>query len=293
MTFSAADIAKQIRSGERARVNNSLLIYGGPKTGKTRLASTIAQVPSIQRVIWFDIERGSDTLFSGEAPISSQDMGKIEPVFFQDTSDSPRVAETMLKVLTSRSPIYVDQETGKVGKKTDQTIEIAYRALDATTAVVFDTISQMADSVFALQKILYDYKDNRKYWGEFHGDMNVIFGSIQSSSAVNIMLAQEMILEGSTQAEERGRVLSNTATAKKSSAVMVQDDRIIPVCGSQPYSLKAAKYPSTVVRLYTEMKKWKGVSSPITIANVMAGSRQGVDVSKIANPTIADILNLK
>lgn len=293
MPYSAADIAKKIRSGERKRVNNSLLIYGGPKTGKTKMAASIAKIASIKRVIWFDCERGSDTIFSGEAGLSEKELEKIEPVFFKDTSDRPIVAETMLKVLTSRAEVHIDQETGKTGGKTDQTISVGYKALDDTTAIVFDTISQVADSVFALQKMLYAYDDNRRYWGEFHGAMNIIMGAIQSSSGVNILLAQELLLEGSTKAEEKQRTLSNAAGGKKSSSILVQDDRIIPVCGSQPYSLKAAKYPSTVVRLYTELKKYKGVSSPVTLANVMAGSRQGVDVSKISNPTIADLLKIK
>ena len=291
--INAAQLAKDIQAGHRARINNSILIFGAPKTGKTRMVASVAEMPSIKRVVWFDTERGIDTLLSGQAGISQEGLAKIEPILFRDTKDVPRVAETLLKALTSPSTVHIDQETGKLlPHSTDQSISFAYHSLDASTAVVFDTISQAADSVFNLQLLLYKYKDNRKYWGEFYGDMNAILSSIQSSSAINILTAQEQIKEGTTQEEGKRRTVLKATDSAKTSAVMVQDDKLIPVCGSYAYSMKVAKYVGSLIRLYVERSSYKGVSQPTTIANVLAGSRIGVDISSIANPTISDILGV-
>ena len=290
---TAADIAQAIHTGKRLRVNNSILIYGGAKTGKTRLAASVAELPGIDRVLWFDLERGSDTIFSGEAGISQTALAKIIPIFFQDTTEYPVAATTMLKLLSSTRPLHVDVESGDIKPgKGDQTVSIHYQALPQTTAVVIDTISQLADSIWALLQIEFSYRDPRKFWGEFHPRMNAIFSCVQASSVIQILLAHELLKEGTQKAEGDTRKVQKAVGDIKTSAILVQDDRMIPMCGSQPYSLKVGKYMSTVVRLYLERKAWKSLSSPVTIANVRGGSRLGVDVSKIASPTIADILKL-
>ena len=292
--LNAAELAKQIREGTRAQINKACLIYGAPKTGKTFLAASIAMIPSIKQVIWFDTERGSDTLLSGQTGLASEHLEKIVPIFFRDTHASPRVAETMLKVLTANSVIHVKQDTGEVvNVRGTNTVAISYRAAGPDTAFVFDTISQVGDSVFALQKAKYNYRDTRKYWGEFHADMNAIMNCIQASDAYNILLAQEQIVEGTTKEEEKDRKVDKTTDRQKTSAIMVLDDRMIPVCGSQPYSLKMAKYPSTVVRLYIEKRDYRQLSNPTTIANVLGGSRFGVDAAQIRKPTMAKILGLE
>lgn len=293
MPFNAAEIQEQIRKKERAYINKACLIYGAPKVGKTRLAATIAQVPSIEKVIWLDTERGSDTIFSGQTTLTAEEMGKIIPIFFQDTTDAPTVAITLLQALTSQGTVHIDQENGiiKPGAK-PSTVPFSFKTYGPETAIVYDTISQVGDSVFNLQKTLYKYTDNRKYWGCFYQDMNAITSAIQSSRAYNIMLAQEQVVEGTTSDEERKHKVNNPTDRTTTSKIMVMDDKMLPVCGSQPYASKLAKYPSTVVRLYIERKHYSQISKPTAMANVLAGSRLGIDVAPIKDPTMAQILGI-
>lgn len=294
MTINLNQMAEEIQTGQRAINNNSVLIYGPPKTGKTLLTSTVAAIPSIKKVIWFDTEQGISTLFSPASKLTAQEKAKIVPILFQDTRDNPLAAETLLKTLTSSTPTHIEQETGKFKKfKTDQTISLYYGDLTASTAVVFDTISQVGDSVFNLQLKFNSFKDNRKYWGLFYQDMNAIMSCIQSSKAINILTAQEQIKEGTKAEEGKTRTIQKSANQSKTSAIMVQDDKLIPVCGSMAYSLKIGKYVGSLIRLYIENKERSYLSSPTLMANVLAGSRLDIDLSQIPNPTMADILGVR
>ncbi len=54
------DMANKAKEGDIDA--KKILIYGPPDGGKTHLGGTIAKVPSIKKVYWFDLEGGAETL---------------------------------------------------------------------------------------------------------------------------------------------------------------------------------------------------------------------------------------
>ena len=290
--LTALDIARRIKL-ERKVNNSTLLIYGPPKTGKTRLAGTIAQVPNIGRIVWADLEQGVVTLpfalaADGTPLLTDEELGRIEVLSIGDTllpskgarekagmtsvMAVPRAAEVMLKMCTSTIPLHFDNEQNKlVPKATENTISFHLRGMQPNDVLVIDSGSQLANSLFALQELANpEYKDPRKYWASFYQDANTLMSAIQASHAIVIMICHSQETEPDAELAKRSETL--------------------PTFGSVNYSRNVGKYFSTVVHLYLDKRVFKSLSNPITKANVQGGSRYNVDTSRIENPTMADIL---
>ena len=92
--------------------NHSILIYGQPKTGKTRLVGTAAKIPEIKRIFWIDLENGAETLL--HMGLSDEELAKIELIRIVDTREVPRGCETILKMFSSKDDIKICDLHGKV-----------------------------------------------------------------------------------------------------------------------------------------------------------------------------------
>lgn len=249
---------------------HSILIYGGPKTGKTCLAATAAMSKHIDTVYWFDNENGYDTLVamveSGE--LSEEAAAKILIIPVKDTRAEPYAIETMLKALNSiKAPVYIDLSNGRVLKKKPPEVgeehgvlEFQLSALSKRDAVVVDSLSQLGDSALNATCVGEDYTfkpllDNYGLMGKWLSDCMTI---MQQATYCNfIAVTQETMLEGED-----------------------EKSRLFPLCGTSKFSPKVAKYFGTVVYTEKQGMAHKAGSSSTYSPKKVTGSRRRVELEK-------------
>jgi len=273
-------IAKAIREHDTKLIKGpKILVFGPPKSGKTRMVGTIAKMPEYDKVVWFDNENGIETLVSavnadGTPLLTEAEMEKIEVIQMDDTKDSPLAAETMLKAFSSKKPVAICSTHGKVECKEckvakEEFISFSLPSSDHRTAVVIDSLSQLGDSVFNLELLKYDYNHNMKYWGEFYTDMGNLLSMVQTARCTVVAITHEISVEE----DKTQKVLE-----------------VAPLCGSKPFSRKIGKYFGHVIYKTIELKKYKAISTALWKPTVRAGTRTNVDVNALPDPTMADIL---
>ena len=263
-----------------------VLIYGQPKSGKTFLAATVAQVPTIKRIYWFDLENGSSTLINPELNLTLEQMQKITVYNIPDTKDYPIAIDTMLKVISNRKGVTICEAHGKVncveckpklviggngkpessGSLSDTFPPI--NDLGTEDCIVIDSLSQLGDSAFevACRATAGDRNSYAKY-GEQGRLLSDFLGMVQQLKTNVICITH---------------VTTNEAEDTKK-------ETVIPLCGTRNFSLKLSKYFSTVVYLSVEMKKFRAGSSPVYKINTVAGDRLGVKLEDATEPTMTDL----
>jgi len=252
-----------------------VLIYGQPKSGKTFLAATIAKVPSIKRIYWFDLENGCATLLNPELGLTEQHMEKVEVYGLPDTREHPVAIDTMLKIISNLKGVTVCEVHGtvncvkcKTANPDSLTTFPAISTLGSTDCIVIDSLSQLGDSAFevACRATAGDRSAYAKY-GEQGRLLSDFLGMLQQLRTNVICLTH---------------VTTNEAEDTKK-------ETVIPLCGTRNFSLKLSKYFSTVVYLSLEMKKYKAGSSPNYKMNIVAGDRLGVKLEASQSPCMQDL----
>lgn len=236
--------------------NHSILIYGPPKSGKTRLVGTAAKIPEIKRIVWFDYENGIETLIS--MGLSQAEMEKILVIKVANTRENPIAIETMLKAFSAKTPVQICEAHGKVNcadcaKEKMPTVGFCLKELTHDDLVVMDSGSELGDSALAAacRGKPVDYKPTFDEYGSAGKWLGDIMSVIQQAVHTNfVMLTHEIALED--------------ADGK---------DKFFPLVGTKQFSLKVAKYFGTVV--YTNRKLGKHVagSSSTYRPDVLTGSR--------------------
>lgn len=260
--MNLAELAQTTKALER-RPNHSVLLYGHPKTGKTRLVGTAAKLPEIERIFWFDLENGAETLL--HMGLSIEELKKITLFSIPDTHDTPRGVETVLKAFSTSarnaSPVRICDAHGKVGcvicdKAGKKSSEFYLPTMTHKDLVVIDSGSQLGDSALALAMIGKPAEckpgwDEYALQGKYLSD---ICSVIQAAYYTNFIVATHVI-----SIEEE---MNN-----------VKRDKYFPLIGTRSFCQKVAKYFGTVI--FTEVKLGKHVAgSSSTYKNdTITGSR--------------------
>lgn len=255
--------------------NHSILIYGDSKTGKTEFVGTAAKIKEFDRIIWIDLENGSDTLL--HMGLTPEELGRIELIKIPDTRETPRGAETLLKMFSAKEDISICWEHGKVGcvecqKEQKEATIFNLRKLTHKDLVVIDSGSQLGDSCLALacagQPITYKPKTDD--WGTLSKYLGDIMGVIQAATYTNfVMITHSLVIEEDING--------------------VTKDKIYPLVGTRNFSSKVAKYFGTVVYLEIKLGKHTAGSSSTYKANHITGSRLNVKVENSKEPSMRDI----
>ncbi len=260
-------LSKLLEATTITRPNHSILLYGPPKTGKTRLVGTSAKIKEFNRIIWIDLENGSETLL--HMGLTEEELNKIELIKIPDTREFPRGCETILKMFSAKEDIKICNLHGKVNcieptcKTEDSYTVFNLRKLNHNDLIVIDSGSQLGDSALnmaCLNKPL-EFKPGWDEYGLSNKWLGDILSVIQQATITNfVVITHELIIEE----EVNG----------------VKKDKILPLIGTKAFCSKIAKYFGTVV--YTEIKlnKHTAGSSSTYKPNHITGSRVNVKIEQ-------------
>lgn len=259
---------------------HSILLYGPPKSGKTRLAATSAMADNIDRVFFFDNENGSETLLSmlNEGALTEEAAAKIILINIDDTKADPYAIETMLRVLNSiKAPVYVRYDNGKLQPKKptpfDESIYLEFQLSKLTRrdVVIVDSGSQLGDSALAAL-MLGRSSTTKPEWDDY-----------------------------SAQGTQLGDCLSVMQQARYCNFIMVTHDillkdqdgneKFFPMCGTRAFCHKVAKYFGTVAHVKVKLKKHVAGSSSGYSSQALTGSRRALKLEDMKVPSLAPIFD--
>jgi len=230
-----------------------IIIYGGPKTGKTQLAGELATHG--YDLIWFDLENGHETLF--KLPPAAQE--RIELISLPDTRSYPVAIETVLKAIKGK--VTICEAHGKVGclvckKREAPSIELDLPSIrDTNTVVVFDSLTQLSNSAIAhiTKSQPDDYKLDYNDWGNLGKLLEIFLSHIQQAGYNVIVISHEQEVE---------------TEGKKNT--------LVPVGGTRNFSRNVAKYFDHVIYAERKNKKHVFASSTGYMNTILTGSRTDI-----------------
>jgi hypothetical protein len=239
-----------------------LLVFGGPKSGKTLLVGNLA---SDFNLWYFDLENGYKTL-----RILPQDwQARINLFSIPDTKVFPIAIETMLKVITGQ-PVDFCNQHGKVGcmlcKKDSKPFEhVELNSLGEKDIVVVDSGTQLALSAMSHIKKNDDELD-KPTWDDFSKQgflMDKFLSQCQQAKFNLCFLTHEV----ETELENGGK-------------------KLVPVAGTREFSRNTAKYFDHVI--YCELKNKKHAFGSATdySMSVLTGSRANVSIERLEKPSL-------
>lgn len=255
------------------KANHSILIYGPPKTGKSRLVGTAAKIDKIKRIFWIDVENGSEVLLN--MGLTDSELSKIVLFKIPDTRDNPRAIETVLRMMTSKAPVTVCDEHGIVNceicSKANKPMEKFFlRGCTHDDLVVIDSGSQLGISALNATCLGKGdlYKPQHDDWGNVGKWLSDILLIVQQAQFTNmVVITHELSTEGEDGVE-----------------------RIYPLMGTKAFSANVGRYFGTVAYTLTKLGKHSAASSSTYKPNIVTGSRVNVRMEDSKELCMADLL---
>lgn len=266
------ELAKAVKEMGKPADCWSLLIYGRPKIGKTQLAATIAKVPSIRNVYWFDIENGSETLLTmlRKGLLTEAQASKITLYKIPDSKEIPMAMETVMKCLTVRQDHIICDVHGKISCAVCATKNASGR-VDAFTGTPFNIAKCTKDDVVVIDSanalgvsvlnyyLLGKNVDYKPGWDEY-GPQGLVLTdallTVQGARRTNFIMTTH---ELSITTEENDKEI----------------DRYYPIIGTKNFSLQCGKYFTHIAYLEMKLGKHKGGTDSTYRKDVLTGSRGG------------------
>lgn len=258
-------LSQLLKASNQIKPNHSILLYGPPKTGKTQLVGTAAKIKEFDKIVWIDLENGSETLL--HMGLTEEELDKIELIRIPDTRETPRGCETILKMFSSKEDIKICHSHGKVNcveaecKSSDSFTVFNLRKLTHKDLLVIDSGSQLGDSSLSMACLgkPVEFKPGWDEYGLSNKWLGDILSVIQQATFTNfVVITHEMI----TEEEVNG----------------VKRDKIFPLMGTKAFCSKVSKYFGTVVYVEIKMGKHTAGSSSTYKANHVTGSRVNVKI---------------
>lgn len=253
--------------------NHSILIYGPPKGGKSRLVGTAAKIKELNRIYWIDIENGVETLLN--MGLTDEELAKITIIKIADTRDNPIALETILKAFTSKVPVAICEAHGRVDcaectKSGSPVLRWCLASCNHNDLVVLDSGSQLGDS--ALAAACLGKPNMFKPTFDEYGMVNKWLGDVCS-------VIQQCVYTNFV-------VITHDTVLKDDE----NKDRIFPLFGSTQFSMKCAKFFGTVVYVHKKMNKHTAGSGSTYRSDLLTGSRVGIALESHKEPSMQAIL---
>lgn len=252
-------------TAKTASKSHRVLLFGPPKSGKTRLAGELSKAFNL---IWVDMENGVDTLLQ----LPDECKERIEVVSLPDTRSYPIAVETCLKLIKG-SKGSVCEKHGKwncpvCAKDGSPIVELELNTLPLDTIVVFDSLTQLTNS--AVSHITKgqpdDYKMGFDDWGSLGKVMDTFLSHVQQAPFNIVCISHE------TEAEmEDGKT------------------KLVPTAGTRNFSRNTAKYFDEVIYCEVKNKKHIAASSTTYNGNILTGSRTGAVLESQAEASLIPI----
>lgn len=237
-----------------------VIVYGGPKTGKTELVGTLAKE---YRLWWCNLDGGVKTLFRSNS-FAHPYLDNIELFNLPDSQTFPIAVETMLKILKG-GECKICHKHGKVDCPTCKRDGLPFSSINVDSfdvkkdILVIDHYTQLMDSVNnwihkdALSRDAFgDLKSSYDDWAK-HGAISDRFGSTIQNADFNVVIMSHEVL---TEMEDGTK-------------------KIAPVGGTRNKSSDFARYFDDVV--YTEIVggEYKAQVAAGDKSRVIIGTRSG------------------
>lgn len=266
-----SEIAKAVAA---IAANHSVLIYGPPKTGKTRMVGQAAKIPEVKNIYFFSLENGHEVLIH-ECDLTEEEMDKITVFKIQDTTDEPIAIETMLKAMSSKVDIKICDTHGRVNCASCVKANRSFTPFNLSKCthndiVVIDTGTKLGDSALAATMMGRDSMA-KPGWDEY---------GIQGKWLTDILSVVE-------QAVFTNFIVTCHALFEKDDD---GSEKIFPLMGTRPFSLRVAGKFGTVVYLDKKLNKHVGGSSSTYRGNVLTGSRVGAKLEAAKEINIRSVL---
>jgi hypothetical protein len=253
--------------------NHSILIYGPPKSGKTRLAGTAAKIEEIKNIYWFDTENGAQTLTN--MGLTEAEMDKITLFRITDTRETPYAIETVLKAFSAKATIQICDTHGRVAcdecsKARAPFTPFSLRNCTHDDLIVVDSGSQLGDSALnaACAGKSLEFKPGWDEYGLQGKYLSDILSVVQQAHYTNfVFLTHEIALEDDQ-----------------------KKDRIFPLMGSKNFCMKVSKYFGTVAYVHMKLGKHAAGSSSTYRSDTLTGSRVNAVLEAAKEPTMRQIL---
>lgn len=244
-----------------------VLLFGPPKSGKTKLAGNLAAAFNL---LWFDLENGVDTL----TQLPTEQQERIEVISLRDTRSYPIAIETCLKVIKGTKGTICESH-GKwncltCAKTPDVTpsVEVCLSELPLDSIVVFDSLTQLTNSAIAhiTKSQPEDYRLEYNDWGNLGKLMDIFLSHIQQAGFHVLCISHE------TEAEmEDGK------------------NKLVPTAGTKNFSRNTAKYFDEVIYCEVKNKRHVAGSSTLYNGNILTGSRSGTVLEAQAEASLIPI----
>jgi hypothetical protein len=245
------------------RTVQHVLIYGEPKSGKSTLASKLANK---YKLIWISNDQGHSVLYK----LPKEAQANIDIIVLPDTREMP-VAYDVLNKLLELKPTSICRTHGVVNcsvcKKNAPAEFDTYdfSKLDADTIVVIDHISRVADSV--MNNLTKNQKVDEKFTFNDYGaqgmHMAALLAKLQNAPFNFVAIAQPIEAE-----DEAGR------------------KRLYPQMGTRNFSTTSSQYFDSMVLCEVTNKSHKNGSKTTYSTSAITGSRNDVAIEDMKEPSL-------
>lgn len=272
--IAASNAAGQPSAKKRT---HAILLYGPPKVGKTELAGTLAKIPDVDRIFWFDLENGSDTLIDmvRRGKLTEEQAAKITLFKVPDIRENPVAMETLLKAICTKAAVQICDEHGRVNcpiclKEKAEFTPFHHASLTDKDFIVIDSLSQASVSAMnmACRNQPVEFKPTWDEYGLQTKWLSDLLTTVQAAQYTNFLcITHDLIIE------EEGK-----------------SDKCVPLCGTKAFSNTVAKYYGTVIYAEMKMKQHKAGSSTKYSTSTQTGSRLGIELEKEKDPDLSTVL---